>query len=56
MAEAEDRGEYAADDEDAERVTESAKKERGHGGRGSEHDSVTPQLRKRDGGDEQRGD
>ena len=48
MADSEDREDYAADDEHAEKVTQSPKQERGHGDRGSEHDSVTPQLRKRD--------
>jgi len=52
MAESEEREDYAAEHEHAEQVTESAKKERGHGERGSEHDSVTPQLRKRADRDE----
>jgi hypothetical protein len=52
MAEAEHREDYAAEDEHAERVTQDAKEKGGHGERGSEHDSVTPQLRKRDDHDE----
>lgn len=52
MAESEEREDYAAEHEHAEQVTRAAKEKGGHGDRGSEHDAVTPQLRKRDDRDE----